>query len=154
MNRFKSWIAFICLSIVVQAHAQPYLYPFFGEKIPFSSLTGKWVFINYWASWCPSCLDEIPALNRFYAQHKTSDVMLFAINYDGLPISSQQQLIKQFNILYPSLKKNPASALHLGNINAVPVTFVFNPQGVLIEKLYGGQTTASLNHVLAKHAKP
>lgn len=121
-----------------------------GHNISFSSLKGKWVLINYWASWCQSCVEEIPELNRFYRQHEKDSIALFAVNYDGLPLSKQISLIKKFNILYPSLSTDPALALGLEDIAGVPVTFVFNPQGELAETLYGGQDLRSLEQVVAK----
>ncbi|CEK09141.1 TlpA disulfide reductase family protein [Legionella hackeliae] len=114
-----------------------------GERITFSSLQGKWVFINYWASWCQPCLDEIRELNRFYQQQQAK-VALFAVNYDMLPADEQLGLIKKYNIRYPSLQNDPAKQLHLGSIPGVPATFVFNPQGKLSQILYGPQTVASL----------
>lgn len=118
-----------------------------GHDIPFNSLKGKWVFINYWASWCHPCVDEIAELNRFYTQHKTDNVAVFAVNFDA-PRYKQQRLIRKFSIQYPSLLANSVAALPLGNIEVVPITFVFNPQGELATTLYGGQTLASFNEIL------
>jgi thiol-disulfide isomerase/thioredoxin len=146
INRYLSCVFF--LLFISQAHAGITLHDVSGEKIPFSTLQGKWVLINYWASWCKSCIDEIPVLNQFYDKYKHDDVAVFAVNYDALPTDMQKQLIKQFGIKYPSLKKDPASALKLGHIRAVPVTFVFNPKGELTDALYGGQTLNSLKEAL------
>nr|HAT8713831.1 redoxin domain-containing protein [Legionella jordanis] len=120
-----------------------------GQKIPFSSLKGKWVFINYWASWCQPCLDEIHALNRFY-EHQKKDVALFAVNFDMLAAEEQLQLIKKHRINYPSLQNDPAQVLHLKNIPGVPATFVFNPEGKLSQTLFGPQTLLSLNEVIGQ----
>lgn len=121
-----------------------------GHKIAFSELKGKWVFINYWASWCRPCLAEIPELNRFYEENKQDHVAVFAVNYDAVSLAKQEQLIKAFHINYPSLKKDPASELTLGDIRGVPVTFVFDPQGQLYDALYGQQTSASLHQIIHK----
>ena len=114
-----------------------------GKKIPFSSLQGKWVMINYWASWCQPCLDEISELNAFYYRHH-DQVAVFAVNFDGVSLQQQQQLIKTYQITYPSLRDDPAEDLALGELVGVPATFVFNPQGQLVNTLYGGQTIDSL----------
>ena len=125
-------------------HAEPVLHDIHGQKIFFSTLRGKWVLINYWASWCQSCLEEIPELNRFYEQNKHKNIALFAVNYDALPPELQHQLVKQYHIQYPALLRDPADALHLGEIQAVPVTFIFNPAGKLSNTLYGKQSIRSL----------
>jgi len=119
-----------------------------GEKLPFSSLKGKWVYINYWANWCQPCLDEIAVFNQFYETYKSKNVAVFGVNYDGLPMNEQLALIKQSDMHYPSLISNPAESLALGDIRAVPVTFIFNPEGKLHEVRYGKQTLESLSNVL------
>lgn len=121
-------------------------------NIAFSSLRGKWVFINYWASWCGPCIDEVPELNRFYTEHKNKKVALFAVNYDGLSSDEQRELAKKWHLKYPSLLNDPAAALDLGDIQVLPMTFVFNPQGELHDILYGGQTQANLNAYLNEDA--
>jgi len=137
------------LFLALSVNAGNVLQDMSGREISFSDLQGKWVFINYWASWCQSCVDEIPALNRFYEETKDKNIVMFAVNFDGLPPYKQQQLIKKFGIRYPSLKQDPAAALELGDIRGVPVTFVFNPQGQLSDALYGKQSVDSLKQVLA-----
>lgn len=124
-----------------------------GQNTSFSALKGKWVFINYWASWCETCVQEIPEFNRFYNAHKKDSVALYAVNYDDLPTYEQIQLAKQLNITYPNLLGNPAKELKLGDITGVPVTFIFNPEGKLVEKLYGGQTARALEKVMLKNLR-
>lgn len=108
--------------------------------IAFASLKGKWVFINYWASWCHPCLDEIPVLNRFYALHKQEGIALFAVNFD-----TELTYGSKLNIKYPQIIEDPAQILHLGDVQSLPMTFVFNPNGQLYDVIHGGQTMVSLN---------
>ena len=136
--------ACIYLISVTFAQAEGLLQGINGQDISLSELRGKWVFINYWASWCHSCIDEIPELNRFYEDNRNNNIALFAVNYEMLPLDIQQQLIKKLDIRYPSLKRDPANDLQLGDIRGLPVTFVFNPEGKLINTLYGGQTHNAL----------
>lgn len=153
MTWFKQFCtAGFCLLLSFSAHADATLLDVYGQRFSFSALKGQWVFINYWASWCQTCLDEIPALNRFYEKNKHNHVALFAVNYDGLPLAAQLRLVKHFNIHYPALGKDPANALHLGNINGVPATFVFNPQGDLVDTLYGEQTVSSLTRSIEEQS--
>lgn len=120
-----------------------------GKKISFDSLQGKWVLINYWASWCQPCLHEIPILNNFYEKNKEK-VALFAINYDAVPLETQQNLMTQYHMNYPGLSKDPADVLQLGDIVGVPATFVFNPKGEYVKVSYGAQTLNSLHRLIEK----
>lgn len=143
--------ALLVIASVSQGQADVLLKEIQGQDTPFSALKGKWVFINYWAGWCQTCLDEIPEFNRFYQQHKEDPIALYAVNFDALPLFEQRKLIRRFNINYPSLLKDPASELQLGDITGVPVTFIFNPKGQLVKTLYGGQSAETLNKVMIEH---
>lgn len=147
MLKFKQGLLIIFLSwmwlYASNVNAAVMLQDLNGNVIPFHSLQGKWVFINYWASWCNPCVDEISSLNRLY-ERNPERVAVFAVNYDVVSISKQLRLIKRFNIHYPSLKQRSLRGLPLDNISVVPVTFVFNPKGELATTLYGGQTLKSL----------
>lgn len=142
MKRFIKLLILCCFFINTYAHAVS-LTTLNGEQIDFASLQGKWVLINYWASWCHPCLDEISELNQFYEQTK-GKVALFAVNFDGRSVRHQQRVSQKFAIRYPSLAVDPARQLNLGSIRGVPATFVFNPQGELSDVLYGPQTQESL----------
>ncbi|RUR05379.1 TlpA disulfide reductase family protein [Legionella sp. km772] len=152
MRAYK--LALFILSLLITpalAHAETLLKDNQGNELSLSNLKGKWVYINYWASWCPTCLEEIPEFNRFYEHHKKQKtVALYAVNFDGLPQAEQHSLIKRFNIQYPSLLEDPCAQLHLGDIRGIPVTFIFNPKGELVETLYGGQTAETLNQVIER----
>lgn len=120
-----------------------------GHEFTLKSLKGKWVYINYWASWCAPCLHEIPEFNRFYETYKNKNIAVFGVNYDGgLSQEEQKPLIAQYQILYPSLAFDPADTLKIGDIKGVPVTFVFNPEGKLHDVRYGEQTVESLKSYL------
>lgn len=143
------YLTLILLTLPSIGQADVLLKDTHGQSTTFSELKGKWVLINYWAGWCQTCIDEIPEFNRFYQRHKEDPVALFAVNFDALPLFEQKNLIKRYNINYPSLLKNPANELRLGDITGVPVTFIFNPQGKLVQTLYGGQTAKTLDKVIA-----
>ena len=134
--------------MVFASQANSALVDLSGNKVSMSSLKGNWVFINYWASWCHPCIEEIPELNQFYHRFKNDRVKVFGVNYDGLSISEQKHLIKELGIDYPGLNGDPAKSLSLGDIRGVPVTFILNPQGKLYKTLYGPQTMASLRRAV------
>ena len=149
MNKFKQFLILSFLFFTFSANATNSLQDLSGREISFADLKGKWVFINYWASWCETCLLEIPELNRFYEENKNKNIEVFAVNFDALPVNKIKRLIKKYDIRYPSLKNDPREFLNLGDITGVPVTFVFNPEGQLTDALYGGQSAENLKHALA-----
>jgi thiol-disulfide isomerase/thioredoxin len=149
----KVFLSFVILiSMTTSSQADVFLKDLEGRTIPFSSLKGKWILINYWASWCRTCIAEIPAFNRFYRKHQHDSLALFAVNYDSLSSEEQSRLIHDLNIQYPSLVSDPAFALGLGTIMGVPATFIFNPEGELVNTLYGRQNVRSLERAIAHKA--
>ncbi len=123
-----------------------------GQTVPFESLKGQWILLNYWASWCDACVNEISQLNQLYRDNQ-GRIALFGINYENLPPGEQQTLIQQFNLAYPSLRDDPREMLHLGEIQALPVTFIFDHSGQLRDTLYGELTTTRFNTTLDKLEK-
>lgn len=110
---------------------------------------GKWVFVNYWASWCGPCREEIPQLNAFYNAHKGQNILVVGVNFDHLPASELAQLVKTMGIAYPVLQIDPAAQIGLqGPPAAIPATYVINPQGEMYTSLYGAQTQQSLEAIL------
>ncbi len=144
---FLFYFSFFCFTSAGYAES-PMLQNIDGHQIALKSLKGKWVYINYWASWCAPCLHEIPEINHFYQQYKNKNIMVFGVNYDALPQDQQRDLIQKYKLSYPSLGIDPADALKLGDIKGVPVTFIFNPEGNLFDIKYGEQTVTSLSAYL------
>lgn len=152
-NRLQQLLlSLLMLCCISSGHAEVVLTDIKGGHIPFSTLKGKWVMINFWASWCQPCLDEIAELNAFYQTHQDK-VALFAVNFDSVPLADQLVLIEQLGIQYPSLSENPSRALRLGAIRGVPATFVFDPEGHFYDSLYGGLTQRALRKVIAVNVR-
>ena len=119
-----------------------------GATINFAELKGKWVIINYWASWCHPCNDEIPELNAFYEKNKDKDVMVIGVNYDNVDPTQLKKIIAAEGITYPNLSNDPRLTLGLGDIPGLPATYVFGPDGKLKDKLFGQQTRESLQQAI------
>ena len=114
-----------------------------GKVIQFSKLRGKWIIINYWATWCHACIEEIPQFNVFYKKNKNK-VIVFGVNYDLLSGNRLKKAIKKWNITYPVLTQDPSQRLHLKLPDVIPVTYIITPEGRLFKRLLGPQTEKTL----------
>lgn len=119
-----------------------------GQKIGLQQLRGKWVFVNYWATWCQGCLNDIAALKKFAAQNGNSVVVL-GVNYDQLANPELKAAATRWSITYPVLVKDPQRLWGLPDVDLVPTTFVINPQGKVVKTILGTETTASFNRTLS-----
>lgn len=126
---------------------QPDYYDTQGNSGRFKDHHGRWMIINYWATWCKPCIEEIPELNRF--SHLQRDkVTLFAVDFDQ---STGQSLIdsgKKLGIEFSILTSDPATLLAYQRPTVLPTTLIFNPNGQLHRTLLGPQTLATLSEAI------
>lgn len=119
-----------------------------GQVIHLRTYRGKWVFINYYASWCKPCWQEMPALNEFAAAHP-KDVVILGVNYDQTTTQDRIKIAAAMGTQFPTLTTNPAQVLNFGALPGLPVTYVLNPKGKFVDRLMGAQTLASLKKSIA-----
>lgn len=98
-----------------------------GEKINTSQFAGKTIFINFWATWCKPCLEEMPSIQKAMELLKNEDIeFLFASEEDAEQIDAFKSE-QGYNFNYVRVE-NLAEL----NIIALPTTFIFNPRGKLV----------------------
>lgn len=109
-----------------------------GSTLNLSDLKGKVVLLNFWATWCPPCREEIPSmmkLNSFMAG-KPFQMVAISIDEGGKP--TIDSFFKETGFLLPTyLDVSGASAKTYG-VTGVPESFLIDKQGVLVKKIIGG----------------
>ena len=102
---------------------------------------GRWRVINYWAIWCAPCREEIPELN---ALDDRTELMVFAVNYDGQNGEALQAQAAEMGITFTLLEQDPGATLGVERPRVLPTTLLVNPQGAVTDTLVGPQTLESL----------
>jgi len=144
-------IGFVLLAVVLLmgcSKSQATFYDTQGKSIALANLKGKWVIINYWADWCDSCVAEIPELNQFYFNNHDSNIILLGVNYDQLPLDTLRNTVQKIGIAFPVLTEDPNSVWNLGQITAIPVTFIVNPAGRVAKTIVGPSTEQHLKQIM------
>lgn len=131
-------MAFIlCVTCVAQAADGFVLEDMSGKEHLLSQYKGKWVVVNYWATWCPPCLEEIPDLVALYDSRKNKDVMVLGVVFDYEKVAEVEAFVDDMLMSYPIVLGNKKVAKQIGSAAALPTTFIYNPSGKLVKTKRG-----------------
>ena len=118
-----------------------------GEKLSFQSLQGKPLVLNFWATWCPPCVEEMPLLERFYQQNAANGWQVVGVAIDQP--SQVKRFLGQNSISYPiALGGLGGTDLlkSLGNEQgALPFTVVLDAQGTVKMQKLGKLSEKEIN---------
>jgi len=95
-----------------------------------SANRGKVTIINFWATWCVPCREEMPAIDAYYKKHKANGLEVLAISMDDAGDAAEvRRLAQQYS--FPIALKSDAKFRGLGRIWRIPMTFVIDKHGIL-----------------------
>lgn len=124
-----------------------------GVKRNISEFRGKWVVLNFWATWCPPCLQEIPELVEFHEDHHKKDAIVIGVAYENIEPKVLQEFVDSYFMSYPILITPPTTKTPFGVISGLPSTFLISPSGELVAT-QTGPVTARLIEDFIKEYKP
>lgn len=108
-----------------------------GKTYTLSELKGSVVFINFWATWCPPCIEEMPSIQNLYNQFKDSkEFRMVTILYKD-DYEKAVAFMKQNNYALPVLIDREGRSAKAYGVTGVPETYIVDKQGVLREKVIG-----------------
>jgi len=123
-----------------------------GQDHRLSDYRGKWVLVNYWATWCPPCLEELPELEVFHNNHKDKDAVVIGVNMERIDKQHLQAFVDGQFLSYPILMSKPVARSALGKIPGLPTSFLVNPAGEVVARQVGPLTAADLERFIGKSA--
>ncbi len=104
-----------------------------GAEHRLSQYLGKWVIVNYWATWCPPCLEEVPEFVALYDERRNKDVMVIGVVFDYESIKTVSDYVDDMLISYPIVLGNDNIVKQIGPADVLPTTYLFNPKGKLVK---------------------
>ncbi|NVJ49537.1 MAG: TlpA family protein disulfide reductase [Gammaproteobacteria bacterium] len=99
-----------------------------GENVKLSELRGNVVMINFWASWCGPCRQEMPLLDEFYKKYKKLGFVLLGVNVEE-DSSKAAGYLKEVPVSFPILYDNTNSVSKLYDVDAMPSTVLVDREG-------------------------
>lgn len=117
-----------------------------GEPFDLDKLRGQWVLVNFFATWCPPCVQEHPELVKFSEGHR-GEASVVSVAYDDTP-----QKIQEFFAAnggdWPVLASDTGASVEYGVVK-LPESFLVDPDGKVVRKLAGGVTAEQLDRLIA-----
>lgn len=123
-----------------------------GKEVSLSDFKGKNVFLNFWATWCPSCKAEMPEIEKLYQETKNSDLVILAIN-----LGENRQTVQSFKdknkYNFDMLLDTDQEVAIKYDITSIPTSFFIDKNGTIVSKKIGAMNidemksyVNSLNH--------
>ncbi len=109
-----------------------------GKKLKLSSLKGKVVIVDFWATWCPPCRKGIPDLIELKKKYGKNGFEVVGISVDSPQTKGDVvPFIKDYGINYPVVYANEAVTINYGGIQSIPTAFVIDKQGKIVASYVG-----------------
>lgn len=127
-----------------------------GKVVKLSDYKGKWVIVNYWATWCPPCRVEMPELGFFHEAHKNNDAIVLGVNYEDAPVDKVKTFLEQEMIKFPVVRpKNGADGRNtaFGPLKGLPTTYMVTPEGNVVAARTGLVDQKVLEGFIEKYNK-
>ncbi len=123
-----------------------------GQTHRLSQYKGKWVLVNFWATWCPPCLAEIPDLIALH-KNKKNKLVVLGVAMDYREPQEVVQFAGQQKIPYPIILGDRKIAAQMGPVDGLPTTYLYNPQGKMVAYNVGALTRQAVESYIAGKGK-
>lgn len=111
---------------------------------------GRWVVVNYWATWCTPCLKEMPELSALDAMREHIEVIGLA--YEDIAPAEMQAFLERHPVVYPIAIVDTASPpADLETPRGLPMTWLIDPEGRVAERFVGPVTAQDIEAAIAAH---
>lgn len=141
--------------LVISSHAWDFnLESIQGDSVRLSHSQGKVRWLVFWASWCTSCLKEIPTLIELQEELGSSGLQILSINLDENPRQVMPSILQRFRINYPILLGNSEVTKQYGGVQAIPTSFLIDGDGTIREVILGSRTADTLRKMILDLLKP
>lgn len=101
-----------------------------GKRQRLADYKGRWVVLNFWATWCVPCIQEIPEIAAFHREHDA--VAVIGVALDAEDAAKTKRFAAKVGHDYPLVLSNHRVEKQLGAVKALPTTRIYNPAGKVV----------------------
>jgi thiol-disulfide isomerase/thioredoxin len=150
MNRIRAlFMACLLLCSLTAVAADFTLKDIRGHVHKLSDYRGKWVLVNFWATWCSPCLEELPQLAALHRAHNETDLIVIGVAMEYPSPQVVLDFLKTHPLPYPVVLGDKTMAKQIGVVHALPTSYLFDQTGKLASSQTGTVTQAGVEELIS-----
>jgi peroxiredoxin len=112
-----------------------------GKKVALAGLKGKVVLLNFWATWCPPCREEMPSMERLHQEFREQGLAVLAVNIQESP-KQVARFMRDFRLTFPAVLDGDATVSGLYGVRGLPSTYLVDRTGRVVGQAVGARDWA------------
>lgn len=108
-----------------------------NQPLQLSDFKGKVLLINFWATWCPPCIEEIPHLEKLFNNYSKKGLVVLGVSLDEAGREHVKSFVKENALSYPIAMSNEKMVKDFGGIRGTPTSFLIDREGKIVKKWVG-----------------
>ena len=120
-----------------------------GRSHTLADYKGKWVLVNFWATWCPPCLEEIPDLIALHDKHRGKDLVVIGIAMDYKSKKEIADFANDMLMSSPVVLGDDKVLKQFGSTSVLPTTYLYNSSGNLFKVHHGLITRSQIEKIIS-----
>jgi len=119
-----------------------------GKTVRNTDLKGKVVILNFWATWCPPCRDEVPDFVRLQSKYRDQGLAIVGLSLDQGGAHDVRPFVDEYHVNYTMLIATQETAESYGGILGIPTSFVLDRDGKIVKRFVGRASAESFEEAL------
>jgi peroxiredoxin len=108
-----------------------------GKKVELGQFKGKVIFLNFWATWCSPCKEEMPSMEVLHKQFQEKNFILLTVSVDYEGLKPVKEFMNKYHYTFPVLLDPKCKTLNLFQVKGIPTTFIIDKKGRMLGKAVG-----------------
>ncbi|KGR75022.1 peroxiredoxin family protein [Ureibacillus manganicus] len=121
-----------------------------GKAVNLSDFKGKIVILNFWTTWCPPCIEEMPEMQRFYEKNKDHRIEIVAVNLTNFDNGQQaiESFVQDYGLTFPILLDKDGVVRRMYEILTIPTSFILDTEGRVFQKIVGPMNEQMMDEIV------